>query len=414
MDFTHWRHSLRQFDVLFLTALLWFMAKFLRYVFPPLFEPLQGTYQVSTAVLGAGFTGFMLAYAAMQLPSGLLADAYGSIRVITAGALLGGLASLVIAVAAPLGILLGAMIVIGVGTGAHKTVAVRLLSRQYPAQTGRALGILDTIGAIGGIVAPVAVVVVLAGPRLGSDSWRTLFLVAGMISIILGILFAHRFSHRPADAKSATSTESTSRQGLGTYRRLFSQPNFVLFVVVTIIFSFSYNGVVAFLPLYLGQEIGLPTATVGLLYSLLFVATFIQLLTGEAGDRFGMIPIIAVTLSIASIGLLGLVLVGYSGGLLTTAILIICIGIGSHGYRPVRGAYLASIIPHSMTGGGLGFVRTLLMGAGAIAPLCVGLVAELIGFHIAFWGLTVTMGVAALLVIPLFYIRSQPETRVIG
>jgi len=51
------------------------------------------------------------------------------------------------------------------GTGAYKTVGVRLLSRTYPAQTGRVLGVFDTFGTFGGVAAPAAVVVVAALPR---------------------------------------------------------------------------------------------------------------------------------------------------------------------------------------------------------------------------------------------------------
>ncbi|MFC6730779.1 MFS transporter, partial [Natronoarchaeum mannanilyticum] len=149
---------LGRFDVLVLTSLLWFLAKFLRYAFPPLFGSLQTVYGVSNATLGTAFTGFMLAYAAMQFPAGLLADRFGSVRVITAGALVAIGAALVVVVDSPFAVLVLAMVVMGAGTGVHKTVAVELLSRTYPARTGRALGIFDTFGTFGGVVAPAGVV----------------------------------------------------------------------------------------------------------------------------------------------------------------------------------------------------------------------------------------------------------------
>ena len=74
-----------RFDALVVTALVWFLGKFLRYAFPPLFETIGTTYGVSRTVLGTAFTGLMLVYAAMQFPSGLLADRLGAVRVITAG-----------------------------------------------------------------------------------------------------------------------------------------------------------------------------------------------------------------------------------------------------------------------------------------------------------------------------------------
>ena len=46
-------------------------------------------------------------------------------------------------------------------------------------------------------------------------------------------------------------------------------------------------------------------------------------------------------------------------------------------------------------GGGLGVVRTLLMGAGALAPSAVGIIADAVGFRPAFALLSGSMGLAA-------------------
>src|SRR6056297_1205220 len=158
MDRTPNLRRLGRFDVLVLTSLLWFLAKFLRYAFPPLFGSLRTVYGDSQATLGTALMGFRLAYAAMQFPAGLLADRFGSVRVITPGALVAIGAALLVVVDSPFVVLVFAMVVMGAGTGVHKTVAVELLSRTYPARTGRALGIFDTFGTFGGVVAPAAVV----------------------------------------------------------------------------------------------------------------------------------------------------------------------------------------------------------------------------------------------------------------
>jgi len=61
------------YDALVLTATIWFLTKFLRYAFPPLFDAFGTYYGVSDAVLGTAFSGLMLVYAAMQFPSGVVA-----------------------------------------------------------------------------------------------------------------------------------------------------------------------------------------------------------------------------------------------------------------------------------------------------------------------------------------------------
>ena len=102
-----------RFDVLLATSGLWFVGKFVRYAFPPLFETFGATYGVSRTVLGTAFTGFMLVYAAMQFPSGLVADRVGSVRVIAAGGLVTATGALALVVDSPFLVLAGAMLVMG-------------------------------------------------------------------------------------------------------------------------------------------------------------------------------------------------------------------------------------------------------------------------------------------------------------
>jgi MFS family permease len=392
------------YDVLILVSLIWFLGKFVRYLFPPLFEPLQATYGVSNAVIGAAFTGFMIAYALMQFPSGAVADRIGPVRVIVAGASVAGLGALALVVDSPFAALVAAMIVIGAGTGVHKTVAVRLLARVYPARTGRMLGIHDTVGALSGIVAPAVVVLVLSAPpslavlleRLPGADWRVLFLLTGLAAVALAVAFGLRIPGRlPAD--SATEDDDGLQPGALDYLRLFRNPRFSAFVLVTVGYGFAHNGLVAFLPLYLSRGVGLPTTTANLLYSLVFAVTLAQLVTGELSDRIGRFPVMVATLGLAATALVALTaLPGVGAGTLGAAVVVAAFGIGSHGFQPVRSAYLIEVLPDWLAGGGLGVVRTLLMGAGALAPVVVGSIADVAGFRPAFALLAGSMGMAAL------------------
>ncbi len=411
---------LASYDVLVLVSGIWFLGKFVRYAFPPLFETIQSTYVVSNTVVGAAFTGFMLVYAAMQFPSGLVADRLGSVRVVVAGASIAALGAFALVVPAPFVVLVAAMLVIGFGTGLHKTVAVRLIARVYPARTGRALGVHDTLGAFGGVAAPTVVVLLLSGPPAvgwllgwlpGSD-WRVIFFLSALAFALLAAAFAHRFRGRLAsegdpdrgsdDASvrtdgtdGADNTHSEPQPHLREYVALFGVRRFSAFVLVTVGVSFAHNGAVAFLPLYLSSEFGVTTAVAGVLYSLFFWATFVQLATGDLSDRIGRLPVIASTAALGAVSLWGLVVfpslsVFVLGGLIFT------LGVGAHGFQPVRGAYLMELLPERLSGGGLGGVRTLLMGAGAVAPLVVGVLADVSTFRVAFGLLAASMAVSAI------------------
>ncbi|ACM56052.1 MFS transporter [Halorubrum lacusprofundi] len=397
---------IREYDVLVLTSLIWFLGKFVRYAFPPLFEPLQASYGVSNAAVGAAFSGFMAVYALLQFPSGAIADRVGAVRVIALGAVVAGVGSLALLFDTPFAVLAGAMLVIGAGTGAHKTVAIRLLSRVYPVRTGRALGAHDTVGALGGVAAPAAVTLFVAAPpalagflsRLPGADWRGLFVVTGVIALALAGAFALRVPGRlPADADRGPEREG-SEPGASDYLALFEDRRLAAFVIVTIAFSFAYNGAVAFLPLYLSQAAGLSTATANLLYSALFAVTFVQLVSGDLSDRFGRFPVMVAALALAAAALVGVVALarGETGaGPIVLGALVVAFGLGSHGFRPVRGVYLIEALPERLAGGGLGVVRTLLMGAGALAPATVGAIADASGFRPAFGLLAGALALAA-------------------
>lgn len=391
------------YDVLILVSLIWFLGKFVRYLFPPLFGPLQSTYGVSNATIGTAFSGFMIAYALLQFPSGAVADRIGPIRVIVAGAAVAGVGSLALVVDSPFVALVAAMVVIGAGTGVHKTVAVRLLARVYPSRTGRMLGVHDTLGALSGIVAPAVVVVVLSSPpslsalldRLPGADWRALFLITGLVAVSLAIAFGLRIPGRLPDHTDGDGAGGPE-PGTSDYLRLFRDPRFSAFVLVTVGFSFAHNGLVAFLPLYLSREVGLPTTTANLLYSLVFAVTFVQLVTGDLSDRIGRFPVMVGTLGLAAVALAALVAVpGLGLGTVASVVVVAAFGLGSHGFQPVRSAYLMEVLPDRLAGGGLGVVRTLLMGAGALAPAIVGSTADVAGFRPAFVLLAGSMGAAS-------------------
>lgn len=389
---------LTAFDALALTSGIWFLAKFFRYAFPPLFPTFQADLGVSNTLLGTAFSLMMLIYAAMQFPSGALADRFGSVRIIAAGTAItagaglllaaeGALSVLLDGTLGPLAILLVGMGLVGAGTGAHKTVAIRLLSTVYPRRTGRALGVFDTLGTFGGVAAPAVVVALtdIAG-------WQALFLGGGVFGLGLLAAFLRRVPRRlPDDDGSSQRDDADGGGGIGRYAPLFREPTFLTFVAVNALFGFAYNGVAAFLPLYLVDAVGLQSAVANLLYSALFVVSVVQVATGDLSDRLGERLVMGATLAVAAAGLAGLLV---AAGPVVAGAAVVAFGIGSHGFRPVRGAYLVRLVPDSVAGGSMGIVRTILMGSGAVSPAIVGFLSDAVGFVPAFALLAASMAVA--------------------
>ncbi|MFC7177507.1 MFS transporter [Halosegnis marinus] len=258
---------------------LWLVAKLLRYTFPALFPTLREAPAFSATLLGAAYTVMMLLYALMQFPSGALADTVEDVRVVAAGALVAALGGGLFLLPASVPVLVAGMLLVGVGTGVHKTVSVSLLSRLYPERTGRALGTFDTLGTAGGVVAPLLVVAALS-----SVGWPWLLVATGLAGALLTVALALRVPR--GDAPTVGLASAVRATDVRSYLPPFRRPRFLLFVAVTLCFAFAYNGVVAFLPLYL-VESGLAAATASGLYSLLFAVSVVQVVSGDLADRLG-------------------------------------------------------------------------------------------------------------------------------
>lgn len=355
------------------------MVQFVRYVFPPLFETLQATYGVSNTQTGLLFTLLMLGYSTAQLPAGVLGDRFGEPRIILGGVGIFATASIGAFLAPTFALLTLAAILIGVGTGIHKTVAIPYLSKEYPERTGLALGVMDTIGQFGGIVAPIVVVVLLASPL----HWSVVFVLTTIVSLGLGLLFFSSASssatYRPGDNQGPDDEDIDP--GFQAYLSIFTDRKLVLFLIVTTLFTFVWNGIASFFPLFLTTEKGLSSDMAGLAYSLLFAASLSQLVTGDISDRFGRLR---VSLLLFVLMIIGLSLVIAVQGLVAILVLTVVMGIGLHGFRPVRDSYLMDLIPPSIGGGTLGIVRTVMTVIGALSPAIVGYLSDTVGFIPAF------------------------------
>ena len=183
-----------------------------------------------------------------------------------------------------------------------------------------------------------------------------------------------------------------------SYMTIFTNRKLLLFLAVTMLFTFSWNGLSAFFPLFLANEKGLSPGVAGIAYSLLFAASVSQTVTGGASDKIGKL---AISLLLFGVMIGGLVALLITDSVVLILALTVVTGVGFHGFRPVRDSYLMDLIPPEIGGGTLGIVRTGMTAIGGVAPVVIGYLSDVFGFVVAFGLIVCVLAAGGLLIVVL-------------
>jgi EmrB/QacA subfamily drug resistance transporter len=135
---------------------------------------------------------YLLAITTLIVSVGRLGDMTGRRRLLLAGILVFTVASVLCGVAPTLGLLIAARAAQGLGAAVMMALTMAFVGDTVPkARTGRAMGLLGTMSAIGTALGPS-----LGGVLISGFGWRAIFLVTAPLGIAT-LLLAHR--HLPVD-----------------------------------------------------------------------------------------------------------------------------------------------------------------------------------------------------------------------
>jgi len=185
-----------------LSALMWALAAafylfgFFQRVTPASLAPdLMRDFGLTAAGLGNLSAFYYYAYAAVQIPTGMLVDRYGPSRMFFAGAILGGIGSIVFAWAeAPAVAGLGRAL-IGAAHGFAWVSMLKLVTHWFaPARFATLSGLSLGVGTLGAV---------LAGPPLrwlaDAFGWRLVIGVSGTLALVLAAAIRLKMRDDPAD-----------------------------------------------------------------------------------------------------------------------------------------------------------------------------------------------------------------------
>ena len=157
------------------------IGMFHRAAMAPVADRVMADFNISAMVFGSLGAAYFYIYAAMQLPSGTLADTLGPRKTLTAGLLLSILGSLVMGLAPSFGVIYVGRLIVSFGVSVAWLSVVKVImgwfwAREIATMTGLSVAVAH-LGQIAAAT-PLALLVMWAG-------WRMSFVAIAGLSLVL-------------------------------------------------------------------------------------------------------------------------------------------------------------------------------------------------------------------------------------
>ena len=243
--------------------------------------------------------------------------------------------------------------------------AISSLSREFASRRGFAISLHGTGGSMGETLGPI-----LVGALLGIISWR--LVLQG--SVIPGLVFGIAIWAFLRTVPTSTSSGVSMMGYLGSVSALLRNGKLLLVLIFAAGFAGGQSTILTFLPIYLDEDLGASSVTIGLYLSLAQVGGIVsQPLIGFASDRLGRKLILAPSLAMLGLSFVGLSIVpsGWLFGLVVLAM-------GAFLF-PLMSILLASAMD-LVEGGAQATTVSLVFGSAvvvsAFAPAIAGILAD--------------------------------------
>ena len=181
-------------------------------------------------------------------------------------------------------LLFAAMLLVGIGPSLYHSPAIASLSRKFPDKRGFAISLHGTGGSVGEVVGPLLTGALISGTYLIAFEWREALGFSVFPALFFAVLVYLMMRNIPT---VATDTASLSEY-FASLLDLLRRRAMLSLVFVTALRSVGQSAVMAFLPVYLLEDLEYREDVIGLFMAGAQVTGIIsQPLMGWLSDRFG-------------------------------------------------------------------------------------------------------------------------------
>ena len=249
-------------------------------------------------VVGIVHSAFFWAYALMQIPSGVMADKFKTRYIIGIATVIWGIFQSLGAMSHSLVTLSLTRLGLGVAEAPIMPSGAKLMGDWLsPTERGRGSMLLDGGAPLGTALGAI----VIAGMIAFFDSWRLAFIVAGVATVIVGVLAFWYIRSYPAEHPNISkeevdyiesftggpSTSSADKFRLSDIKPYLKQRNVMALILGWVCYSSVFYGLMTWLPLYFQQTYGFNIKDMGNAIAIIFIVCFIgQMLGGYIMDKW--------------------------------------------------------------------------------------------------------------------------------
>lgn len=343
-----------------------FLITGIQMVYPVLLPVVREAFGIDLATGGILLSVLWVAYAAGQMPGGMMTDRIGDGRTMLIGSLLVTISIVTIVISNEIRILFAATVALGLGAGFFGVSRFTVMEKMYQDRVGTTIGIVLSAADAGqALLPPVAsFFAVYTVWQFGFAYTVPLFLL-----VCVGIWkYVPFYGTRGGEDSSLLSSKGLRilRSGLEKWSVLYGMAIFTIYVSTWVAFTSLY-------PTYLVEVKGVSsTATATIFGSFFALGVIVKPLTGWLYDRLGIRITLGVISVLSGTALLSIPAVERLWQLAGATILVAPI-LGSGG---IAQSYLLERLSEEVRGVGFGLIRTGALSIAAVMPAIFSIIAE--------------------------------------